>query len=848
MAAWRGQNNSHPKGRVPGYYARNRLYPEAYTQNEAQTRVSRRIHDGFTINTNYGLDTTSDDVNSSPYSSPYYINGRYNSDNLTTQRANSASVQGVKKIFLPEEFITRSNINLTQKPDAIIELWQGKQIRFELPYDGKVVGNQLILRNSGGCTGILSLYFSTKKDGEPIYETAIDLCDVSTDIFEKFEVYSMTVVPEPANPQRKLFVRMEIWDEVDEKRSANPFNTGRKIEIAATGLGNHEESIVRLGDKNAPVNETFEYTPQPSRPMVGLVYSDWESIPVDREDNMKTGASVSEDARRYDIFCVRKTNEAYLIIYDNYEKKLVAESGKTWKNIKVDARTEHVNIAQATTPGEEQTNPVTNVYYVDGYSALSYFQIGVWQPKQFPSTSGDNIKVGVDDTTWFNSDLGKVSGYYIFTYKEDYTTHESHWYYNEEIVDLSTYGITVDGGEPSEKSTINISYTVALSGQKTIESVEYVDARPVVGARLIMNHNNRIYLAGFRNDPNLVQCSVIEENGPNYAAYPYRFYTPNRAPQDTSLTPITAMVEYTSDQIMFTGKTFFSIFKTYSSKSAPSMESGMPTQVSTYMDSAGVQSQGDICNYKGVIYSYDQKEGIRRYSGATWSKLPTTVDSHYDRIDMSRPRRMWGYANKLYFNYYDSVDGKAKCLIWDMEMSYQQYPWFQDVGVPFCDARFNETEEIIGIHPDYPMIMQLYAEDTWRRLDTPIQFRRDTKFVNMPGNASDFIVNRFHAKILNNSNRWWWISLQSDKQNMTQFRGHDVYWRQPVWDTITVKEPVETPFPFEDTFEENAVYRIDILDIRIKASAIQARIATKTFRAQGNLISVEFEVSPKMYL
>jgi hypothetical protein len=69
--AWRGQNNSHPKGRVPGYYARNRLYPEAYTQNEAQTRISRRIHDGFTINTNYGLDTVSDDVNSSPYSSPY---------------------------------------------------------------------------------------------------------------------------------------------------------------------------------------------------------------------------------------------------------------------------------------------------------------------------------------------------------------------------------------------------------------------------------------------------------------------------------------------------------------------------------------------------------------------------------------------------------------------------------------------------------------------------------------------------------------------------------------------------------------------------------------------------------
>ena len=361
-----------------------------------------------------------------------------------------------------------------------------------------------------------------------------------------------------------------------------------------------------------------------------------------------------------------------------------------------------------------------------------------------------------------------------------------------------------------------------------------------------MFHNNRLYLTGFRDDPNLVQCSVIDENGPNYYLFPYRFYTPNRSPYDVSLTPITAMVEYASDQIMFIGKNFFSIFQTHSKSST--LESGMPSQVSTWIDSGGVQSQGDVCNYKGVIYSYDQKEGIRRFSGATWNRLPTTVDSHYDRVDMDRPRKIWGYANKLYFNYYDSIDGKAKCLIWDMEMNYQQFPWFQDVDIPFCDARWNETEQIIGIHPDYPMIMYLYAEDTWRRLDTPIQFRRDTKFLNMPGNASDFTVNRFHAKVLNNSNRWWWISLQGDKQNQTQFRGHDSYWRQPVWDTITVKEPVETPFPFEDTFEENAVFRLDIMDIRIRATAIQARIMTKTFRKQANLVSVEFEVAPKQYL
>ena len=827
--AWRHQNNSHPHGRTPSYYANHRLYPGAYAQPEAQTRTSRRVHDGFTINNNYGLDTTSDDINSSPYSSPYYINGRYNSDNLTTQRGNSASVQGCE--FLLSPFENEQEVSLDDM-QTTIEMWQGKQIKFEIPYDGKVVGNTIMLKNTGECTGILSIYFSTKPDAVPIYETAIDLCKVSSDRFEKYTLHSMTVIPQLANPKKKLYVRMEIWDEVDQKRSANPFNPGRKIEIAATGLGNHEACIYRLQDKNTMVEEKYEYKPYPSRPLIGLIYSDYTSVPVDRIDNMKTGGTVSLNRYRYDIFCIKDGSGAKVLIYDKEMNKLVDGT-----DIKVDGRVKQLNIAQVT-----DTNKETWVYYVDGYSPLQRFKIGEWESMAFNTGSADNVIAEIDSATFFDTDLGQQSGYYVFTFND------GTWWYNEQEIDIATYGITLVGGSPSVGAVINISYTVTSGGTKTVESIEYVDARPVVGASLIMFHNNRLFLSGFRSDPNLVQISSIEAAGPNFTQFPYRFYTPNRSPYDTSLTPITAMVEYASDQIMFLGKTFFTIFQTYSSSSASSLEGGMPTQVSTYVDSAGVQSQGDVVNYKGVIYSFDQKEGIRRYSGATWSRLPTTVDSHYDRVDMTKPRKLWGYADKLYFNYTDSIDGKAKCLIWDMQMNYQQYPWFQDVDIPFCDARFDETEELVGIHPDYPCIMRLYAEDTWARLDTPIVFRRDTKYLNLPGNAADFIVKRVHVKIINNANRWWWLSINGDKQNMTQFRGHDKWFRQPVWDTITVEEPAETPFPIEDVYEENAIYRMSLTNIRLTCSAVQVRARVKTFRSQANLVSVELEVAPKQYL
>lgn len=144
--------------------------------------------------------------------------------------------------------------------------------------------------------------------------------------------------------------------------------------------------------------------------------------------------------------------------------------------------------------------------------------------------------------------------------------------------------------------------------------------------------------------------------------------------------------------------------------------------------------------------------------------------------------------------------------------------------------------------------MRLYAEDVWARLDTPIIFRRDTKYLNLPGNAADIIVKRVHAKIINNANRWWFISVNGDKQNMTQFRGHDKYFRQPVWDTITVQEPAEKAFPFEDVYEENAIYRMSITNLRLRCSAVQIRVKTKTFRNQANLVSIEAEVQPKQYL
>ena len=836
MCAWRYQNNPHAKGKFPSYYASRNIYPGSYAQTDVPGRTSRRIHDGFDLTRNYGLDTTSDDINSSPYSSPYYINGRYLADNLVSQRGNSSSVQGIKMLLFPERYQRKVDFS-NDDIQTTLEIWQGKQIKFEIPYNGKVVGNTITLRNTGASTGILSIYLSTTKNGVPIYETAIDLCGVSRDKFEHRELYSITTIPAIANPRKKLYVRMEIWDEVErceKKRNANPFNTGRKVEIAATGKGSHEACVYTLKEKNEPVVEQYDYKVQPSKPLLGLIYSDWESVPVDRLDNMKTGATVSLRGYRYDIMCAKKNGEAEVIIYDKEMNKIVENT-----NIKVDGRVSQLNIAQVT-----DTDKVTWVYYVDGYSPLQRFKIGEWISSSFPTGSADNVTAQIDAETWYNSPLGSTGGTYVFTY------HNGHWEYNETEVSLATYGITLVGGGPSEGSTITVLYTVAEGGAKNVESVQFVDARPVLGAKLIMFHNNRLYLAGFRNDPNLVQISAIEAEGPNYTQFPYRFYAPNRSPYDTSLNPITALTEYASDQIMISMKNGFSIYSTYGSRSSTGLEDNIPTQVSTFMDSAGVQSQGDIVNYKGIIYSYDEKEGLRRFTGALWNDVPSMqpVSSHFDRVDMDRPRKMWGFSNKLYYNYYDKIDGKAKCLIWDQQMDYQTYPAFMDQDVPFCDVRTDESEDLVGIHADYPAIMLHYAEDTWRRFDTPITFERWTKYLSLPGNAADIVASRVHVKVLANATRWWWVGITGDKQVFNQERGKDIVYREPVWKNKIIEEPPETAFPVQDIYGEDATYRLSIMDLRLTRESIQVKVKAKTFRDQASLLSVLIEVFPKIYL
>lgn len=814
--ALRYQNTNRTYDRVPSYYANNKLYKGSYSRTEYPARTSRRLHEGLSVALNYGLDTDSDQVNESIYSSPYYINGRFNTPNEETQRGSSSSVQGTKRLLTVHDEIddfTESDIQTT------LTMWQGKQIRFSIPYSGKIVGNTLTLKNTDGSTGILSIYLSASKDGPVLYETAVDLCSVSQDNFEHITLYGMTPVPKLANPRGKIYVRMEMWDEVSCERSVNPFNTGKTIEIAATGKGNHEECVYQLPEKNVPANMTYEYAPQPSQPCIGLIYNAWHSIPTNRQQGVQLGATVNGNGYEYDVFCINNGVESEMIIYDRKSNTTIPNT------ITVDSRATEIHLVQA----------ADEVYYVDGYSPLQKFTVGKWDTYQFPVSETSDVVVSIDLDTWVASGIATDSGTFAFIYNG------TDWEYSGKVVQLSTYGITLTG-TPAPSGKITVVYVAAGDTTEASVDAEYNDTRPINGASLITLHNNRIYLAGFRGDPNLVQFSEINAQGPDFDSYPYRFYAPNESPYANTNNPITAMTTYQEDVLMFSMKKGYTLFTTNAD-----VEGGYPQQVSTYSDESGTASSGDIVNYRGIIYNFDPDEGFRRFTGALWYKIGNNISNLFERVDMTKPRKLWGYAGYLYLNYTDSVDGKAKCIVYNTGMALSQFPYFQDVDLPFCDARANDDFDIIGIHPDFPCIMKLYDKGTWKRLDTPIEFRRDTKYLYIPGNSSDMILRRVHIKTLANATRWWWVQLNYDRDTLEQVKGNEPWYRVPVWDTIDLDVQVEDPFPDLDNYQDKSVALSSLGYINTRAISVQVCVRCKTFRKQASLLSVLLEARARPY-
>ena len=105
---------------------------------------------------------------------------------------------------------------------------------------------------------------------------------------------------------------------------------------------------------------------------------------------------------------------------------------------------------------------------------------------------------------------------------------------------------------------------IADPNEIDVEGVTPEDLQAQKGASLIIRLRHRIFLSGFKDDPNFVQYSILNsltgtaDNPTKNAGVQYDqfsdiswFYSPDRSPKDSTCGPITALEQYENNLVIF---------------------------------------------------------------------------------------------------------------------------------------------------------------------------------------------------------------------------------------------------------------------------------------------------------
>lgn len=378
---------------------------------------------------------------------------------------------------------------------------------------------------------------------------------------------------------------------------------------------------------------------------------------------------------------------------------------------------------------------------------------------------------------------------------------------------------------------------VAICKQEDIdvEGVSPEDMQAQPGASLILRINNRFYLAGFKEDPNFVQYSILNSKkgtadaktknaGVQYDQYSdiSWFYSPDRAPKDSVCGPITALANFDGKLVVFrtNGASIWN----------PGSEFSAPSQESLFSYNIGVERQEDVVNFNGNLYLYNRSEGIRRFSGADATFQSTAIDNEIRKIAYDSPRFMVGHANKLRF--YCDLKGRGYA---DHNFLYcialaNTSPWYCDDNTPVCWAVGDQNDDTIyAMHPLYPAIYTIDTENQYTDFDSSITMQYHTMYKS-PGDLSGWtILSRVLLKLVASSTNLWYVGLDFDHED-----------NPAVWRKYVKKQEDQLDYE-EDIFEATSEAGTQTIDLMLHAKVrdFQVRVLVSCWRENAMLQYIE---------
>ena len=358
---------------------------------------------------------------------------------------------------------------------------------------------------------------------------------------------------------------------------------------------------------------------------------------------------------------------------------------------------------------------------------------------------------------------------------------------------------------------------------------EDMQAQP--GASLILRIRNRIWLAGFKEDPNFVQYSILnsltgtpdaktENAGVQYDQFSdiSWFYSPDRSPKDSTCGPITALANFDGNLVVFRTNGC-SVWK-------PGNEFSSPSQQDMYSYNIGVEKQEDVCNLNGTLFIYNRSEGVRRFTGADATFQSMQIDNELRKLPYDSPRFLFGHANKV--RLYCDLAGRGHAdhnFIYNIMLANTS-PWYCDDNTPVTWLIGDQNSDTIyAMHSLYPAIYEVDAENQFTDFDSSIVMQYHTQYKS-PGEPVGYtILHRVLLKLVASSTNIWYVGIDFNHED------NPAVWRKYVKQQEDEDRSPESVF---DNTAEAGTQTIDLM-MRAKVRDFQVRVQVACWRENAML-------------
>ena len=206
------------------------------------------------------------------------------------------------------------------------------------------------------------------------------------------------------------------------------------------------------------------------------------------------------------------------------------------------------------------------------------------------------------------------------------------------------------------------------------------------------------------------------------------------------------------------------------------------------------------------------------------------IDNELRKLPYDSPRFLFGHANKIRL-YCDPKDrGYADHNFIYFQMLSSSSPWYCDDNTPVCWVLGDQNSDTIyAMHPLYPAIYEVDAEDQYTDFDSSIVMQYHTAYKS-PGELAGWtILHRVLLKLVASSTNIWYIGVDFNHED------NPAVWRKYVKQQEDDEEIPESVF--ENTAEAGT-QTIDLM-MRAKVRDFQVRVLVSCWRENAMLQYIE---------